>query len=204
VVKVKIYVEGGGDNRRLKTACRQGFREFLEKAADFTGKMPAIVACGSRQSAYDDFCTALKNVRPGDFAVLLVDSEDAVTEDDAWRHLKQRDNWNRPTAATDDQAHLMVQCMESWFLADRETLAEFFGQGFSENALPGERRIEQIPKNKVFDALNAATRGAKSKGVYSKGKHSFDLLAKIDADKVLAASKHAEHFVATLLRKCGE
>ena len=31
--------------------------------------------------------------------------------------------------ATDEQAHLMVQCMEAWFLADRETLAAVFGRG---------------------------------------------------------------------------
>ena len=204
MVKVKIYVEGGGDNRKLKTACRQGFREFLEKAGDFTGKMPAIVACGSRQSAYDDFCTATKNIRPGVLPILLVDSEDAVTESCAWRHLKRRDNWKKPTAATEDQAHLMVQCMESWFLADRESLADFFGQGFSDNVFPGERNIERIPKQKVFDALTAATRGAKSKGVYGKGKHSFDLLAKIDANKVPAASEYAKHFVDTLLTKCGD
>ena len=30
---VKLYVEGGGDSQLLKSACRQGFSEFLGKAA---------------------------------------------------------------------------------------------------------------------------------------------------------------------------
>ncbi|MDR0720595.1 MAG: hypothetical protein LBF78_13230, partial [Treponema sp.] len=55
---VKIYVEGGGDTHTLRTACRRGFSGFLEKAG-LKGYMPRIVACGSRNNAYADFCTAM-------------------------------------------------------------------------------------------------------------------------------------------------
>lgn len=57
---MKLYVEGGGDSAALKTACRAGFSEFLSKAG-LKGKMPRIVACGSRQNAYDSFCTAINS-----------------------------------------------------------------------------------------------------------------------------------------------
>lgn len=50
--------------------------ESFEKAG-LSGKMPSISACGGRRSAYEDYCTAIKN---GEAAVLLVDSEAPVIE----------------------------------------------------------------------------------------------------------------------------
>lgn len=50
----KLYVEGGGDSKTLKTACRKGFRSFLGKAG-LTGRLPRIVAGGSRRNAYESF-----------------------------------------------------------------------------------------------------------------------------------------------------
>ncbi|MGD0958346.1 MAG: DUF4276 family protein, partial [Methylomonas sp.] len=158
-------MEGGGDSNALKAECRRGFSEFFKKAG-IAGKMPRIVACGSRQNAYDSFRTAIE---AGDDALLLVDSEAPVAaihqndNPDAWRpwlHLKQRqgDNWSKPTNAHDNQCHLMVQCMESWFLADRDELKKFFGQGFNENKLPPEANaIEHLDKNQIFQALADAT-----------------------------------------------
>lgn len=56
-MSVKVYVEGGGDSSALKRKCREGFREFFRKIG-LQGRMPRIVACGPRNNAYDDFCTA--------------------------------------------------------------------------------------------------------------------------------------------------
>jgi hypothetical protein len=120
---VKLYVEGGGDTKSLQIECRKGFREFLEKAG-LKGKMPAIIACGGRQNAYDSYCTAVKN---DEQAVLLVDSEAPIVPQhqqgssdtwQPWQHLKQRpgDGWDRLAGSTDTDCHLMVQVMESWFL----------------------------------------------------------------------------------------
>jgi len=97
-VKVKIYVEGGGDTRDLKTQCRQGFSEFFRKAG-LEGHMPRIVAGGSRGRAFADFCTALKQAREGDFIVLLVDSEAAVrTLRNARRRVLPMEECPVPTA----------------------------------------------------------------------------------------------------------
>jgi hypothetical protein len=63
VVAIKLFVEGGGDSKTLRTACREGFAEFLGKAG-LKGSMPRIVACGGRGSAYNDFCTAVANGQP--------------------------------------------------------------------------------------------------------------------------------------------
>ena len=202
MVKIKLYVEGGGSSRALKRACRRGFRKFIEKSG-LKGTMPEIVASGSRRNAYDDFATrhhhtAAKKER----ALLLVDAEVPVEKPGPWQHLRGHDGWNQPAGATDDQCHLMVQVMESWFLADRPALTEFFGQGFQQNALPSNPKIEQVAKSDVLKGISQATRRT-TKGRYEKGSHSFEILATIDPAKVTNLSPHAKRFVETLseLRK---
>jgi hypothetical protein len=198
VVELNLYVEGGGDSKLLRTACRRGFSEFLTKAG-LQGHMPRIVACGGRKQAYDDFCIALRRSQP--VAMLLVDSEDAVKVSSPWAHLLQRtaDAWPMPPDATDGNCHMMVQCMETWLLADRNALMMFFGQGYAANALPAEQNaIEAIPKVVVYQALANATKDCKTKAPYGKGEHSFKLLALIDPAKVMAASPWANRFVTGL------
>ena len=126
-MKVKVYVEGGGDGKDLRTKCRRG--------------------CGFRRKLDSD-------------------------------------------------------CMEAWFLADRDALAAYFGQGFNRNALPGRQEVEEVAKADLFDALKNATRQCR-KGEYGKGRHSFDILEQIDPDKVRNASPHAQHLVNTLQEKAG-
>ena len=195
-MSVKVYVEGGGDRQELRTKCRQGFSTFFRKT-ELDGRMPRIIACGDRQKTYDKFCTALANSTDDDFIVLLVDSEGPVMSD-PWLHLQERDRWGKPAGATDDNAHLMVQCMEAWFLADKDALAHFFGAEFNRNALPQRVEVENIPKDDLENGLKAATRQC-GKGAYHKGNHSFAILAQLAPGKVIDASPHAERLVSTLL-----
>lgn len=210
---VKVYVEGGGESKSLQIECRRGFRELLEKAGfKGHGKAPAIAACGSRRFAYDDYCIA---VAKGEDAMLLVDSEapvaaqhqaGAFTSWRPWQHLKSRqgDGWDKPAKAGDMDCHLMVNVMESWLLADRDALQQFFGQGFRDTALPAPGRpIESVTKDDIYNALKQATRNCKTKTEYGKGEHSFKLLAKIDPFKVTAASPWAMRFVDELKKKMG-
>ncbi len=44
---VKVYVEGGGDSKELRTRCREGFSKLVERAG-FKDRMPKFVACGGR------------------------------------------------------------------------------------------------------------------------------------------------------------
>ena len=195
MVTITIYVEGGGDGNDLKERCRKGFQKFFEKAG-LKGRMPKVVACGARQNAYDRFCTAVTTAGGHRLPLLLVDSEDMVSES-PWRHLKSRDGWNCPDGAQEEQAHLMVQVMESWFLADRPALVRHFGQGFRESALPHQTRLEEIPKQTVFDSLKSATRDSRA-GAYAKGKHSFEILGKIDPSKVRSVSPHADRLLRAI------
>ena len=116
--------------------------------------------------------------------------------------MSTRDRWKKPDAATDENAHLMVQCMETWFLADKDRLAAYFDQGFNGNALPGRREIEEVAKGDVFEGLKRATRQCK-KGEYGKGRHSFDILEQTDPAKVINASPHARRLIETLRQEAG-
>jgi len=204
-VTVRVYVEGGGDrNKALQTQCRKGFSEFLSKAG-LKGRKPGIVACGGRHRAYESFRTSHENAGPGDFPVLLVDSEAPVAErEDPWGHVKQRpgDGWERPRNALTDQLHFMVQAMEAWFYADKEVLQQYYGQGFRMGALSQRPDVENIPKADLLPGLERATKDCR-KGEYSKAEHSFQILARVDPTKVRGASPHAARFLSILDRACG-
>jgi len=189
-VKVKLYIEGGGDRSSLHIRCREGFRKLLERAG-FVGRMPSTKACGSRNAAFDDFKTALRTATTGEYSVLLVDSEAPVSQS-PWQHLRSRDGWERPAHTDEDQAQLMVQCMESWCVADREALRRFFGDGFRESALPALDGLEARAKDAVQVALANATHDCGPRRGYEKGKRSFELLGQLDPAEL---RRHLPHFV---------
>ena len=190
MVKVKLYIEGGGDSRSLYTECRRGFRKLLENAG-FKRRMPSTHACGGRSSAFHDFQTALETASDDEVPILLVDSEAPVTKP-AWKHLQDSDGWLRPNGASDDQVQLMVQCMESWCVADRKALRRFFGQHLQESALPAPNDLEGRAKADVQQALEHATRKCGRDREYQKGKRSFRLIAEVDP---AILKEHLPHFV---------
>ena len=155
--------------------------------------MPKVIACGGRDETFKDF-RSWHDSRTT-IALLLVDSEDPVTARTAWQHLSIRESsWERPPDSSDDQFHLMVQVMESWFLADRVALADYYGTGFRLAAIPQWQNIEQVPKSDVYDKLNKATRGT-AKGRYHKGQDSFEILQRLNPANVVSASPHAKRFI---------
>lgn len=199
-MKVKLYIEGGGERASLHSECRQGFRKLFEKAG-LKGRMPATKACGSRGSAFGDFKTALESGSNDDYPVLLVDSESAVTSETVWEHLEGRDGWSKPEGAADEQAQLMVQCMETWCVADQEALRDFFGHGLQESALPPLNDLEGRSKEDVQKKLDHATRKCGHKRKYKKGKRSFELLAELDPGVLKAKLPHFERLCNCLNEK---
>ncbi len=191
----KIYVEGAPQNSFAdRTHCRKSFQEFFAHTAGLEGKLPRIVPCGARQRAYDAFMSAVRNPQPDALPLLLVDSETAAQKGrTVWEHLKTRsgDNWDKPEGAKDDQAFLMVQVMESWFLADRKGLESFFGQHFRAKAIPKWTQREDVPKQSVYEALDKGTAACGPRR-YAKGNMSFSLLAEIDPAEVEKASPNAK------------
>jgi hypothetical protein len=197
LVKVVVYVEGGGHQRKILDDCRRGFGQLFEKVVR-QGQPPKVRACGGRADTYHDFQRDVTQGKEG-FLIILVDSEGPVGANATpWSHLRTQDGWKKPRNVHKDQAHLMVQCMESWFLADRDALSEYYKQGFLVKSLPGRPNIEEIAKRDVEQRLERATRHTHQKGPYHKTRHGFELLANIDPAKVRAASGHARRLFEVL------
>lgn len=210
MVKIKndvfVYAEGGGsgaNSAELQGEFRRAFSAFFETTVLGKTRRPRVVVCGGRDQAFSMFCTAIAQ---GKNALLLVDSEDnidpahqppSVNNWKPWAHLLIRDGWNQPVGAADDDCHLMVVCMESWFLADWKTVGSFFGQGFNAAPLPAGP-VEAANKANVYNALKLASQGCKTKASYGKGSHSFKLLSLINPDNVMTASPWAKRFVEEL------
>lgn len=163
---IRIYVEG---DLRL----RRGFHKFFGG-----GERIRVIAGRSGPEARKDFLAA-KADHPGSIVLLLVDAEKSLA-----------------AAPRDPNAFFMIQVMESWFLADRERLGQYFGDGFKAKALPGSpKQVESIPKRDVLRGLDAATKqcggGQKQYGL-AKAKHGGELLSRIRPALVRAASPECE------------
>ena len=196
-MKITLYIEGGGDGKDLKSALRRAFQTFFKKAG-FTGKLPRSISCGGRRIAYDDFCIALADANKDEFPILLVDSESAVPSGTSpWAHLSRHDNWDKPSGASDDHIHIMTQVMETWFLADQQALAKYYGENFQSKMLPKNPLIEAISKDDVLKGLENSSK-ATTKGAYNKGGHSFEILAQIDPERVQSVAPWACRFLKTL------
>jgi hypothetical protein len=99
--------------------------------------------------------------------------------------------------ATDDQVFLMVQVMETWFLADRAMLRSYCGAALREGHLAAWPDLESIPKDDVLRALDMATAACGTRR-YAKGAKSFTMLEKLDARKVRRACPHADALLRSL------
>jgi hypothetical protein len=196
VTGVAIYVEGGGEQSHGRAAVRQGIGDFLADLRERARRKSLhwkVVACGSRLETKDKFLQA-RTLEPATLSILLVDAEAAVSTS-AKQHLAARDDWALP-GVPDEQVHLMVQVMETWIVADRESLREFYRQGFNENALPNHMDLEQVPKATITAALRNATNQTQ-KGEYHKIRHAH-VLAGIRPERVRARCKHCERLFSTI------
>jgi hypothetical protein len=203
VSEIRIYVEGGGDQRSGKASIQEGFSKFLLSLKEMARERHIlwyVVACGSRQSTFDAFDIALRQHRDA-FNVLLVDAEGPVTKSPC-KHL-QHHNHRPIRGIPDDHCHLMVQVMEAWAIADLETLRGFYGPGFNQNSIPGQEDVELIPKADLERALVQATRNTQ-KGEYHKIRHGPKILALADVSKVRNRARHCDRMFTILSRKIGE
>lgn len=187
-----IFVEGGGDSDTLRTKCRKAFSRLFEKAQ--IQNRPRVTACGGRRAAMDRFTSAFQR---GESVGLLVDSEDPVVALSNLQHLVARDGWQPPQGIDPQSIHLMVRCMETWLLFDREGLAKYYGGNFNAGVLPSQASSGQAAPNDIEQALKAATRST-TKGIYSKGRHSFEILESIAPSKLEQSSGSARAFLSWL------
>ncbi len=189
MVNVRVYIEGGGEGQFHDTLFRKGWRQFFI-AAGLSGRLPAVVRGKGRAQTFDLFTTAVRGPRRDVLPLLLVDSEGPVTYGhSAWQHLRSRDGWERPSGAAEGQVFLMVQLMETWFLADRDLLRNYFGAALREAHIKQWPMLEAVPKDTIVETLDLVT--AACRRPYSKGKVSYELLAKLNPHLVASACPHA-------------
>ena len=93
--------------------------------------------------------------------------------------------------------------MESWFLADPEKLASYYGNGFTNKALKPNPRVEEIPKTNVLKCLKQATKKTQ-KGAYHKTAHAPHILKMLDPTKVRKAAPNCDRLFRELLAKLDE
>lgn len=195
MVAVKIYIEGGGEGEFHDTQFRQAWAAFFRAAG--LRRRPRVVRGQGRLRTYDQFRTAVAQSIPDAVPLLLVDSEGPVRGDHTvWQHLELRDGWKRPENAGDDDVFLMVQVMETWFLADPEALWRFFGPNLNEHAFKKWPDLESVPKSTVLTTLEKATAACRTS--YSKGRVSFELLSRVDPAQVEQQCPHARRLLMRL------
>lgn len=202
--EVVLYIEGDIKQKGKSNAItlRQGFREFFKGLAEEI-KVPIDLKLGGAREVTIKIFLSEINDDPTNFQVLLVDSDREIDETETPKTFLQKispkfDFKN----VKDEQCHLMSQTMESWFLADKEKLAEFYGKGFNVNALPKNINVEKIAKTDVETGLKNAIRGT-SKAEYKKGEHAGEILRIIDSNKVRAAAPHCERLFAVIAENIG-
>lgn len=190
---VKLYVEGGGNSRAEQIECRRAFSELVRKAG-LAGRMPRIVACGSRAEAFKQFTLALAQAT--ETPMLLVDSEEPVRQASVWAHLAHTDALTKPTHAHENHAQLMVTSMKTWLMADQEALARHFGRGFNAGALIARHDLENRPRKDVIAALKRATKDCNQP--YAKGDVAFGALAQVDPAVLKQHVPHFARFITAL------
>lgn len=207
---VKIIVEGGFDSS-LKTRLRQAFSKLF--SAKFAGKQPSFVAGGSRANAFSLFEKELR--RCESLPLLLVDSEDVLSDSmigkqwDPWKHVAERDGdgWKKPKSAHNDHLHFMVVMMESWILAEFETLkAHLTKTGCYNTKFQPPSQVHRLNKDLVWRAFDQVVERSEQRcrentlQESKKNHHSdllFDLLGKMDIDTLLKkdSARHIEWFI---------
>ena len=196
VNEIRIYVEGGGDQRSGKAAAREGFSKFLSAIKEKVRAQRirwCIIACGSVESAVEDYRNALQT-HPDAFNVLLVDADRPVGAPPA-DHL-QTFGFDM-NGVPPQQVHLMVQVMEAWIVADLDALRQFYGAGLKESCLPRHMDIELVAKSDIYRAMQQATRNT-TKGEYHKIRHGPKILALLDVSKLRQRAQHCDRFFHVL------
>ena len=184
---VRIYFEGD-------PKLRSGFRSLF---AGLQSASRRITPVPCKANAIADFMDGIKDY-PDAVNILLIDSEGPYTPN-LRQEVRQHDHWDTASGrqVPDNRLHFMVQVMESWFLADRAALRNYYGAGLAENRLPANRQVEQIPKDDVINGLAAATRDT-GKGRYHKTRHAPALLAALNPAQVRAAAPACANLFAAL------
>ncbi len=164
-ILVYIEGEGGGEessskSRHLAGAFRKSWHTFLQPLADLARSKGISLQCvigHGGSEALKKFSRPLPD-QFGALRILLIDSEGPVTDvNKPWSALPVT---KRPDWADDKQCYLMVQCLETWLLADWESIRNHYNKSkpcFRENHLKAWPSLEATDRKNLQRALEAAT-----------------------------------------------
>jgi hypothetical protein len=195
LVKVVLYVEGGGDTRALQAPARQGMQQFLTLMG-YQGKLPKVVFCGGRSEALRDFSIAQQKAGSGTEILLLVDSEGPLPpQAKPSQYLGSRDGWSPPNNVSEENIHFMVQVMESWFLTQTEVFTAHFGGCLQRSRLPGVPPAGPEGVAKATMLKGVADAAADCPKGYEKRRDGFELLGKLQREPLETKCPYAQRFL---------
>lgn len=204
VNEIRVYIEGDTKQKgkNADISLREGFHHFfgdlIETAREKNIKF-RIIMCGSKFITFKDFLNAVK-VYQESFVGFLIDSDNSVDNETEKSFLqKQNSDWHWQNV-NEEQCFLMVQIMESWFLADIDALEKYYGQHFNRKALRQSKNVEKIAKSDVETGLANATRNTQ-KGEYHKTKHGAKLLELVSSRKVRESAPHCERLFVAIFKE---
>lgn len=157
-----------------------------------------IVAGGSRTKIYKDIDRIFQDTDC--FSIILIDSEKEIPYDEKickWDFLYKNEKWNKPKDATEDNLYFMAACMESWIVADEDALQSFYREGFKAK-LPHATKLNTVAKDTILKSLKESTKECGKK--YDK-KDSFQILEKVDVNKIAKSNIYAKEFFDFLRQK---
>jgi len=164
-MEIRIYFEG---NKTLRTGFVRFFSDLERAAREAHSEIEFVAA----RNGTSDYREAMRS-HPHAWNILLKDSEEQMP----------KSHGIDPGLVAD--VFWMVELMESWFLADPDALAEYYGRDFAASALRKTQDVERIGKAEVLKRLKRAT-----KNKYHKVQHAPHVLARLDPHRV---QKHARH-----------
>ena len=195
--EVWLYFEG---DPALRAGFHVFFRDLVTMARDRRIRFRMVAG---EADPVSDFARGMRQA-PAATHILLIDSEGPDGGDPVGALRRRGDaDCLAGLAVAADQVFLMVQVMEAWFLADRSTLTEFYGEGFLPGRLPSGARIEDIPKPDVLHGLHDATKGS-IKQAYHKTRHAPDLLQRVAVPQVRRQAANCDRIFSVLGRLLDE
>ena len=190
--EIRIYFEG---DKSLKPGFDAFFANIRRRGSEQRCRVSLVATGGTPEQ---DFSIALRK-HPDAWNILLRDSEGPIRVDES-ALLCQKQQWPTSHVAS---IFWMVEMMESWFHADKDALAKFYGRNFDRDKLKSNPNVEDIPKKDLMDGLKDSTKGTK-KGRYHKTRHAPALLELIAPTRVREAAPNCDKIFQSLLARLGE
>jgi len=198
--ELRLYIEGGGDSAEGRGLLREGFSTFFREigqACEAAGIRWLVICSKSDSETFKSFRNAVDGYA-ATWSGLLIDSDcsPAAGADDALKLLRTR-KWD-VSSLEQSQCHLMVVQMETWLIADPDSLEKHFGKDFDRKALPNQASLEHILGQTVMEALRKAVRNTKSRE-YRKIQDGAKLLKRVDPRRVRQRASSCDRLFKTLL-----